>query len=80
MPWTRNSAWALAAPSVPLRDLPGRLLERPDELPADDLALALGVGDAGQGGGEVGAGVDHHKVDAGGGDEVLLDLFGLVLA
>ena len=56
------------------------LLEDPDELPADDLALLLGVGDPGQGVEEALLGVDDVQVDAGGGDEVPLDLLGLALA
>ena len=38
------------------------LLEDADELVADDLALLLGVLDAGQPGEEALAGVDHHEV------------------
>ena len=54
-------------------------LEVADELAADDLALLLGVGDAGQRAEELVLGVDDLQVDAGGGDEVLLDLLGLAL-
>src|SRR5207247_7035368 len=50
------------------------LLEHADELAADDLALLLGVGDAGQRVEEAFPRVDGHEVDPGGGDEVLLDL------
>src|SRR5260370_37364664 len=61
-------------------DLPGGALEGADELPADDLALALRVGHAGQRGHERPGLVRHRELDAGGGDEVVLDLFGLTLA
>ena len=61
-------------------DVERGLLEDPDELPADDLPLLLGVGDPGQRGQELLAGVDDPQVDAGDGDEVPLDLLGLALA
>ena len=55
-------------------------LEHPDELAADDLALLLGVGDVGEEAEEPLLGVDDLEVDAGGLDEVALDLLGLALA
>ena len=55
-------------------------LEDPDELAADDLALLLGVGDPGERVEEPLLGVDDLQLDAGGGDEVALDLLGLALA
>ena len=61
-------------------DLAGRGLERADELPADDLALGLGVGHAVERGQERVGRVDHLQVDPGRGDEVTLDLLGLALA
>ena len=60
-------------------DVPGRLLERPDELPPDDLPLLLGVGHPGERGEELVLGVHDDEVDARRLDEVLLDLRGLVL-
>ena len=50
-------------------DLGGLLLEHPDELVADDLALLLRVLDPGQAGEEALARVDHHEVHA----QVLLE-------
>ena len=61
-------------------DVERGLLEDADELPADDLALLLGVADPGERGEELLAGVDHAEVRAGGRDEVALDLLGLALA
>ena len=58
----------------------GGLLEDTDELPADHLALGLGVGHAGQGGQEPLGGVHHDQVDPGGCDEVLFHLRHLALA
>ena len=55
-------------------------LEDADELAADDLALLLGVADAGERLEEALLGLDHVQVDARGGDEVALDLLGLALA
>ena len=55
-------------------------LEDPDELAADHLALLLGVAHPDQRVEEALLGVDHVQVDAGGGDEVALDLLGLALA
>ena len=55
MPWVRKSIGA---------DLRRLLLEHADELVADDLALLLGVLDAGQPGEEPLAGVDHDQVHA----------------
>ena len=55
-------------------------LEGADELATDDLALLLGVGDAGEGVEELLLRVDHDQRDAGRGDEVALDLLGLALA
>jgi hypothetical protein len=60
-------------------DLACRLLEDADELAADDLALRLRVGDAGQRVEEPLLRVDDHEVDPGGGHEVALDLLGLAL-
>lgn len=79
MPWTRK---ATSSPSAfGLSDQLGLgLLEDPDELPADDLPLLLGVADPGQRGQEAVLGVDDLQLDAGGGHEVLLDLLGLALA
>jgi hypothetical protein len=54
-----------------------RLLEHPDELAADDLALLLGIGDAGERIEEPLPGIDHLQLRAGRGDEVALDLLGL---
>src|SRR3712207_8248403 len=54
--------------------------EDPDELPADDLALLLGVADPGQRCEELPARVDHPQVRTGDGDEVPFDLLGLALA
>jgi len=62
------------------RDLPGRPLERPDELTANDLPLGLRVGDAVQGAQERVGLARHPQPDAGRGDEVLLDLLRLPLA
>src|SRR5690606_33134453 len=63
------------------QDLRLGLLEGADELAPDDLALGLGVGDAGERGEELLLGVDHEELrPAGGGAEGLLDLLGLVLA
>ena len=56
---------------------PRRPLERPDELPPDDLPLLLRIGDAGQRGEERPAGVDHVQPHPGRGDEVLLHLLRL---
>ena len=61
-------------------DRAGLLLEDPDELAADRLALGLRVGDAGQRVEEPLARVDDPQLHAGRGDEVLLDLLGLALA
>ena len=61
-------------------DVARRLLEDADELAADDLALLLGVGDPGERAEEALLGVDDDEVDAGRGDEVLLDLLGLARA
>jgi hypothetical protein len=60
--------------------LAGRLLEYPDELAADDLALLLGVGDAGQRVEEPVGRLDDLEAYAGRRDEILLDLLGLALA
>ena len=51
-----------------------RALERPNELPPDDLAFAFGVGDTGQRLQEPVRGVDGDQVGAGGSDEVALHL------
>jgi hypothetical protein len=61
-------------------DVARGLLEHPDELAADDLALLLGVGDAGERVEEAVPGIDDDEVDAGGRDEVLLDLLRLARA
>ena len=58
-------------------DLAGGVLEDPDELAADRLALGLRVGLPGQRGQEPVRGVDDLEPDAGGGDEVPLHLLGL---
>ena len=58
-------------------DVTRGLLEDPDELPADDLALRLGVGHARKGVEEAVDGVDDDELDARGSDEVPLDLLGL---
>ncbi len=72
MPWTRNST------SSPVRDdLARGLLEGPDELAPDDLALLLRVGDPVEGGEEPVGGIDDVQVDAGRGDVVPLHLLGL---
>ena len=55
-------------------------LEGADELPADDLALLLGLGDAGERVEELLLGVHDVQVDARRGHEVALDLLGLALA
>ena len=55
-------------------DLGRRGLEHPDELPADDLALGLGVGDARERGEEPVGGVDGVQARARGGHEVALHL------
>ena len=55
----------------------GGLLEHPDELAPDRLALLLGIGDAGEGGEEALLGLDHVQRHAGGVHEVALDLLGL---
>ena len=58
-------------------DVARRLLEDPDELAADDLALLLGVRHPGQRRQEPLPGVDDDEVDPGRRHEVLLDLLGL---
>ena len=58
-------------------DLPRRGFEHPDELAADDLALRLRVGDAGERVEEALARVDDLEPDAGSRDVVPLDLLGL---
>ena len=60
-------------------DLPLGRLEHADELAADDLALELGVGDVGEEAEEPLLRVDDLEIDAGGLDEVPLDLLGLPL-
>ena len=70
----------VAVARVRADDVARRLLEDPDELAADDLALLLGVGHPGQRGQEALARVDDDEVDAGRRDEVLLDLLGLTRA
>ncbi len=72
VPWTRN----LTPPSSALID-GGGVLEDPDELPADDLALGLRLGDPGQRVQEPLRGVDRDQVDPGGRDVVPLDLLAL---
>ena len=56
----------------------GGALEAADELAPDDLALLLGVGDAGERVEELLLGVDRDEADARRGDVVLLDLATLV--
>ncbi len=56
----------------------GRRLEGADELAPDDLALLLGVADAGEGVEELLLGVDGDEADTGRGDVVLLHLLALV--
>jgi hypothetical protein len=58
-------------------DVAGGLLEDPDELSPDDLALLFRVTDPGERGQEAVLGIDDHQVDPGRVDEVLLDLLGL---
>ena len=60
-------------------DLTGGHLERPDELPADDLALGLRVDDPVELAEEHLGDVLHHQAYIGGRDEILLDLLGLAL-
>ena len=60
-------------------DLAGLFLEDADELAPDDLALLLGIRDAGQGGEEAFALIGEDEVDPGGSDEVLADLLHLAL-
>src|SRR6266511_873479 len=60
--------------------VPGHLLEYPDELVADRLALALRVGDAGQPLEEPVRRLDVHQVDLEIAPEGLLDLLGLAVA
>ena len=71
---------ALAAGAGFFDDLTLGFLEGADELLADDLALALGLGDALERFEEVVGGVDGDQSDAGGGDEVVLDLLDLAFA
>src|SRR5262249_6096947 len=61
-------------------DLARRPFEGPDEFPADDLALDLGIRDADQRCREVRPSVENHEIDSRGGYEVPLHLLGLVLA
>ena len=70
----------LAAGAGLFEDLALGLLEGADELLADDLALALRLGDACEGVEEVVGGVDGDEADAGRGDEVVLDLLDFALA
>ena len=70
----------LAAGAGLFEDLTLGFLEGADELLADDLALALGLGDALERFEEVSGGVDGDQSDAGGGDEVVLDLLDLAFA
>ncbi|MPM18370.1 hypothetical protein SDC9_64779 [bioreactor metagenome] len=63
-----------------LVQLTGGRLERADELPADDLALGLGIGHPGELPQEDVGDLLHHQVHPGRGDEVLLDLLRLALA
>ena len=76
VPWTRN----VRRLDPRRRYLARGLLERPDELPPDDLALLLRVGDAGQRAEEAVGGVDDLERHAGGRDEVLLHLLSLARA
>ncbi len=63
MPWTSQ---AISSPAwrFGFEDLFGFVVEDRDELVADDLALGLGVGDAGELGEEALAGVDGDDVEA----------------
>ncbi len=61
-------------------DLALRLFERADELLADDLALLLRLAHALERGEEVLGSVHRDELDAGGLDEIMLDLLGLALA
>ena len=79
MPCTRNVD-PLALRGGVADDLGLGGLEDPDELAADDLALLLRVGDAGERVEEPLRGVDDVQRDPGRGDEVALDLLGLALA
>ena len=78
MPCTRNLTSLPRA--RPLRGPGAGPLEGADELLADDLALALRLGDACEGVEEVVGGVDGDEADAGRGDEVVLDLLDFALA
>ena len=55
-------------------DVAGRVLEDPDELPADDLALLLGIAHVLECVEEALLGIDDDQPDTGGGHEVALDL------
>ena len=61
-------------------DRAGRVLEHPDELPSDDLALLLGIADPGERVQEAFAGIDDDELHPGRGGEVLLDLLRFALA
>ena len=75
MPCTRK-LHLLAVGACTLDDLPCGVLEDPDELATDHLALLLRVGDAGEHLEETGTSIDHVEVDARGRDEVALHLLG----
>src|SRR4051812_12388871 len=72
-----NEEAHLAGRARLLQDLTGSLLEDPDELTADDLALLLRVGDAGESVHEAVGRVHDLELHPGDGDEIALDLFGL---
>src|SRR4051812_31425579 len=72
-----NEEAHLAGRARLLEDLTGSLLEDPDELTADDLALLLRVGDAGESVHEAVGRVHDLELPPGDGDEIALDLFGL---
>ena len=73
VPCTRNST----PDPLGLRDLSAAPSNDADELAADDLALALRVGDPGQRVEEPLGGIDRHQLDAGRGHVVPLDLLAL---
>ena len=61
-------------------DGPRRILEHPDELATNDLALGLGVAHVGERIKETSPGIDNNKTNPGGRHIVALDLLSLALA